>query len=104
MKNTKKSKISEISAPPLRSAPNFFERTAPPLRSAPKKNWRISNPDRKRPDLLFADDICDSVPADTNEMVRCGHDNHNKPPPFAKLHQSGLIIYFSDFSGFPLSS
>jgi hypothetical protein len=33
MKNTKKSNFSEISATPLRSAPNFFEGTAPPLRS-----------------------------------------------------------------------
>jgi hypothetical protein len=29
MKNTKKSKFSEISAPALRSARNFFEGTAP---------------------------------------------------------------------------
>jgi hypothetical protein len=52
IKTPKKSKFSEISAPPLRSAPNFFERTAPLffastaplLRSAPKKIWRILNP------------------------------------------------------------
>jgi hypothetical protein len=35
MKNIKKSKFSEISAPALSSAPNFFERTASPMRSAP---------------------------------------------------------------------